>query len=167
MSSSSASLLTAISIFISIFPTSALHPTFISVLSVTVGSRLHFANSILTGNSSRNIYRLRRAQTSLARVITRSTTNTSALNSLHCFQFGMELILYWLNLAALVHLLSTTWALNTCYLTLHCVSFAICRPQWSSPNLVSTLLLPLGLFGMLTLVFGIPSLLIWYLSNHI
>jgi len=49
-----------------------------------VGSRLDYANSVLTGISARNIHRLLRVQNSLARVVTRSTTNsTSALNSLH------------------------------------------------------------------------------------
>jgi len=47
-------------------------------------SRLDYANSVLTGISVRNIHRLQRVQNSLARVVTRSTTNsTSALNSLH------------------------------------------------------------------------------------
>jgi len=48
-----------------------------------VGSRFDYVNAILTGISSRNIHHLQRVQNSLARVVTRSTTNTtSALNSL-------------------------------------------------------------------------------------
>jgi len=49
-----------------------------------VGSGLDYVNSFLTGISSCNIHHLQRIQNSLARVITRSITNTtSALNSLH------------------------------------------------------------------------------------
>jgi len=45
-----------------------------------VGSRLDYANSVLTGISARNIQRLQRVQNSLARVIvTRSTTNNNNL----------------------------------------------------------------------------------------
>jgi hypothetical protein len=57
-----------------------------------VGSRLDYCNSILTGISSRNIHRLQRVQNSLARVVTRSTTNsTSALNSLHWLQIKQRI----------------------------------------------------------------------------
>jgi len=81
---------------------------------------------------SRIIHRLQRIQNSLARVVTRSTTNTtSALNSLH-------------SLLSTVH--STTLALNTCHLYYilirHRVSFTL-PPSIASPNLVPTLLLPL------------------------
>jgi len=78
-----------------IFPTSALHPTSISVLSAifaffldsetsktiacaVVGSRLDYVDSILTGISSRNIHSLQRVQNSLAQVVTLSTTNTTS-----------------------------------------------------------------------------------------
>jgi len=54
-----------------------------TIACAIVGSRLYYVNSILTGISSRNIHRLQRVQNSLARVITRSTNNTtSALNLL-------------------------------------------------------------------------------------
>jgi len=156
------SLLTNISILLNIFPTSALHPTSKSVLSAIfdlsfidsetsktiacaiVSSRLDYINSILTGISSSNIHRLQHVQNSLARVLTRSTTNTtSALNSLHGFQFSNESILNWLLLST-IH--STTLALNTCrlyyILTRHRVGLTLCLPpSISSPTLVSTLLL--------------------------
>ena len=63
-----------------------------------LGSRLDCANSVLNGISARNIHRLQRVQNSLARIVTRSTTNsTSTLNSLHwLIQFGRELIINWL-----------------------------------------------------------------------
>jgi len=58
---------------------------------------------------------------------------------------------------------STMLALNTCHLyyilTLYSVSFALPH-KTSSPNLVSTLLLPLVVFDMLALPFGIPSFII-------
>ena len=55
-----------------------------AIACAIVGSRLDYANSVLTGISARNVHRLQRVQNSLARVVTRSTTNsTSALNSLH------------------------------------------------------------------------------------
>jgi len=112
MYNSSASLLTANSIFISIFPTSALHHTFIrafrhirpfidsetseTVACAIVGSRLDYA-----GIASRNMHRLQRVQNSLARVVTRSTTNTtSALNAHHSLPIRQR-INY--KLATLVH----------------------------------------------------------------
>ena len=55
-----------------------------TIACAIVGSRLDYANSILTGISSRNIHCLQRVQNSLARVVTRSTSNsTSSLVSLH------------------------------------------------------------------------------------
>jgi len=94
----------------------ALQPTSISVLSAMfalswlrniqdvqardiVGSRLDYLNPILTGISSRNSHRLRRVQNSLARVVTRWTTN-SALNSLHCLPIQPRINF---KLATLVH----------------------------------------------------------------
>jgi len=58
--------------------------TFKTIACAIVGSRLDYANSVLTGISARNIHRLQRVQNSLVRVVTRSITNsTSALNSLN------------------------------------------------------------------------------------
>jgi len=75
------------------------------------------------------------------------------------YQFSNESILNWVLLST-VH--STMLALNTCHLyyilTRHRVSFAL-PPSISydsSSNLVSTLLLPLVVFDMLALLFGIP-----------
>jgi len=104
-----------------------------------VCSRLDYVNSILTGISSRNIHRLQRVQNSLARLVTRSTTNTtSALNSLHWLSIQQQINLNWLLLST-VHF--TTLAPNTCHLYYilirHHVSFAL-PPSISSPNLVST-----------------------------
>jgi len=66
-----------------------------------VGSRLGYVNSILTGTSCRNIHRLQRVQNSFARVVTRSTTNTtSALNSLHWLPIQQRINF---KLATLVH----------------------------------------------------------------
>jgi len=98
MSSYLVLLLTTISVLITYFQTSALHPTSISVLSTIrpfldseisktiacaiVGSRLDNVNSILTDISSLNIHRFQRVKNSLARVVTRSTTNTTSLPQL-------------------------------------------------------------------------------------
>ena len=66
-----------------------------------VGSRLDYANSVLSGVSSRNIHRLQRVQNSLARVVTPSTTSsTSALNSLHWLPIRQRIDY---KLATLVH----------------------------------------------------------------
>jgi len=46
------------------------------IACATVGSRLDYVNSVLTGISSRNIHRLQRVQNSLARVVTCSTIPT-------------------------------------------------------------------------------------------
>jgi len=55
-----------------------------TIACAIVDSRLHYVKSILTGISPRKIHHLQRVQKCLARVVTRSTTNTtSALNSLH------------------------------------------------------------------------------------
>jgi len=55
-----------------------------TIACAIVACRLDYANSVLTGISARNIHRHQRVQNSLARVVTRSTTNsTSALNVLH------------------------------------------------------------------------------------
>jgi len=72
-----------------------------TIACAIVGSRLDYVNSIVTGISSRNIHRLQRAQNSLARVVTRSTTNTaSALNSLHWLPIQQRINF---ELATLVH----------------------------------------------------------------
>ena len=72
-----------------------------TIACAIVGSRLDYANSVLTGISSRNIDRLQRVQNSLARVVTRSTTNsTSALNSLHWLPIRQRIDF---KLATLVH----------------------------------------------------------------
>jgi len=129
-----------------------------TIACAIVGSILDYVNAILTGISSRNIHRLQRVQNSLARVVTRSTTNTtSALNSLHWLPLQQRINFK----LATVH--STTLALDTCHLYYilirHRVSFAL-PPSISSPNLVSTLLLRLVVFDMLALPFGIPSFII-------
>jgi hypothetical protein len=55
-----------------------------TIACAIVGSRLDYANSVLTGISSHNIHRLQRVQNSLARVVTCSTSNSaSSLASLH------------------------------------------------------------------------------------
>jgi len=126
-----------------------------TIACAIVGSRLGYVNFILTGISSRNIHRLLRVQNSSARDVTRST-----LNSLHWLPIRQRINLNWLLLST-VH--STTLVLNTCHLYYihirHRVSFAL-PPSISSPNLVSTLLLPLVVFDMLALPFGIPFLII-------
>jgi len=137
-----------------------------TIACACVGSRLDYVNSILTGISSRNIHRLQHIQKSLARVVTRSTTNTtSALIHFIGFQFSNESILKW-PLLSTVH--SATLALNTRHLYYilirHRVSFTL-PPSISSPNLVSTLFLPLMVFDILALLFGIPSLIISDLPN--
>jgi len=75
-------------------------------------------------------------------------------------------MLNWLLLFT-VH--STTLAVNICHLYYiliihHRISFAL-PPSISSPNLISTSLLPLVVFDMLALPFGIPSLIISDLPN--
>jgi len=66
-----------------------------------VGSRLDYVNSILTVISSLDIHRLQRVQNSLARVVTRSTTNTTSdLNSLHWLPIQQRINF---KLATLVH----------------------------------------------------------------
>jgi len=58
-----------------------------------VGSRLDYAKSVNTGISARNIHRLQRVQNSLARVVTRSTINsTSSLNSLHWLPLRLRIV---------------------------------------------------------------------------
>jgi len=126
-----------------------------------VGSRLDYVNSILTGISSWNIDRLQCVQHSLARLIIRSTTNTtSALNSLHWIPIQQRINF---KLTTLVTVHSTTLTLNTYHLYYilirHRVSFAL-PSSISSPDFVSTL------FDMLTLLFGIPYLIISDLSTH-
>jgi len=167
------SLLTSISILISTFPTSALHPSYFHIRALRhirpfldsetsktiacaiVGSRLDYVNSILTGISSRNIHRLQRVQNSLARVVTRSITNTtSALNSLHWLPIQQRVNL---ELATLVHRsLHNAGPQYLSYL-LHPYTPSRPLPSISSPNLVSTLLLPLVVFDMLALLFGIHT----------
>jgi len=98
---------------------------------------------------------------SLARVVTHSTTNTtSSLNSLHWLPIRQRIDC---DLAHLSTVHSTTLALNTCHLyyilICHCFSFAV-PLSTSSANLASTLLLPLVVFDMPSLLFGIPSLII-------
>ena len=111
--------LKSLGILITTFLTSALLPIFISVLfaifalililktskaiaCAIVSSRLDYANSVLTGISARNVHRLQRVQNSLARVVTRSTTNsTSALKSLHWLPIRRQRIDY--KLATIVH----------------------------------------------------------------
>jgi len=64
-------------------------------------SRLDIVNSIVTGISSHIIHRLQHVQNSLARVVTRLTTNTtSALNSLHWLPIQQRINF---KLATLVH----------------------------------------------------------------
>jgi len=79
--------------------------TFKTIACAIVGSRLHYANSVLTGISARNIHTFSafkipwREASYTRRVVTRSTTNsTSALNSLQWLPFGNELIINWLPL---------------------------------------------------------------------
>jgi len=107
-------MLKNISILMSSFPTSALHPISTSVFRYFLDSetsetvacaivrfRLDYVSSILSGISSRNIHYLQCVQNSLARVLTRSTTNTtSALNSLHWLPIQQQINL---KLATLVH----------------------------------------------------------------
>jgi len=72
-----------------------------TIACAIVGFRLEYVNAIQTGISSRNIHLLQRVQNSLARVATRSTTNTtSALNSLHWLPIQQR---YNFKLATLVH----------------------------------------------------------------
>jgi len=72
-----------------------------TIACAIVGSRLHYVSSILTGISSCNIHRLQRVQNSLARVVTRSTNNTtSTLNSPHWHPIQQRI---YFKLATLVH----------------------------------------------------------------
>ena len=72
-----------------------------TIACAIVGSRLDYANSVFAGISSRNIHRLQRVQNSLAKVVTRSTTNSSsALNSLHWLPIAQRIDY---KLATLVH----------------------------------------------------------------
>jgi len=72
-----------------------------TIACAIVGSRSDYANSILTGISFRNIHHLQRVQNSLARVVTRLTTNTtSAFNSLHWLPIQQRINF---KLATLVH----------------------------------------------------------------
>jgi len=125
-----------------------------------VCSRLDYVNSILTGISSCNIHRLQRVQNSLARVVTCSTTNTtSALNSLHWHPIQQRINF---KLATLVPFTPQRWPsmlliFTTSFTPTHQLHSA---SSISSPDLISTLLLPLVVFDMLALLFGIPSLII-------
>jgi len=137
-----------------------------TIACAIVGFRLHYANSVLTGISARNIHRLQRVKNSLARVVTRSTTNsTSALTSLHWLPIRQRIDY---KLATIVHRSLQTLALNICHLCYTSpmpqhVSFAP-PPSIFSPNLVPRLLSPLVVFGLLAPPFGTPSLLILDLS---
>jgi len=72
-----------------------------TIACAIVGSRLDYANSVLTCISACNIHRLQRVQNSLARVVTRSTTNsTSALNLLHWLPIRQQIDY---KLATIVH----------------------------------------------------------------
>jgi len=72
-----------------------------TIACAIVGSRLDYANSVLTNISARNTHCLQRVQNSLARFVTRSTTNsTSALNSIHWLPIRQQ-INY--ELATIVH----------------------------------------------------------------
>jgi len=142
-----ASLLTNITILKRTFPTSALHPTSISVLSATFAL-------FLTQKLSRQFclcycrFQIRLCQ---FHCVVFSVFKTSWLESLLAqlptppqlqihfisFQFSNESILNWL-LMSTVH--STTLALNTCHLYYffirHRVSFAL-PPSISSPNILA------------------------------
>jgi len=90
---------------------------------------------------------------------TYSTTNTtSALNSLHWLPIQQRINF---KLATLVHRSLHNAAPQYLSSLLHRVSFSFALPpSISSPNLVSTLLLPLVAFDMLALLFGMLSLVI-------
>jgi len=119
-----------------------------TIACAIVGSRLDYVNSILTG-SSHNIHRLLRVQNSLARIVTRSTTNTSALNSIHWLTIQQRINF---KLATLVH--RSLHNAGTQYLS------SLLHPYTPSRQLRSTLLLPLVVFDMLALLSGITSVII-------
>jgi len=107
-----------------------------------VGSILDYVNSILTGISSRNIHRLQHVQNSVARVITRSTTNTtSALNSLHWLPIQQRINF---KLAILVHRSlhnsDPLWSMHVVFTTSSYAiasgsSASLCLPQSPLPTL--------------------------------
>jgi len=106
-----------------------------TIASAIVGSRLDYANSVLTGISARNIHRLQRVQNSLARVVTRSKTNSiSALNSLYWLPIRQRIDY---KLTTIVHRSLHDPALNICHIcytpTPQHVSFAL-PPQSSLPT---------------------------------
>jgi len=79
---------------------------------------------------------------------------------IHYFdEFGNDLIINWI---LLFTVLSITPALNFCHL---CFTPTRQLPSIFSPSLVSRLLSPLVVFGMLANLFGNPSLLILDLST--
>jgi len=114
----------------------------------------------------RNIHRLQRVQNSLARVVTRSTTNsTSALNSLRWLPIRQRIDY---KLATIVH----RSLHNACpqYLLSLLYTYTPIRQLRSASlnllsHLVSRLLSPLVVFGILAPLFETPSLLIVDLST--
>jgi len=132
--------------------------TFKTIACAIAGSRLDYVNSILTGISSCNIHRLHCVQNFLARVVTRLATNTTSAVNTNCLPIQQRINF---KLATLVHhslhnagpqYLSSLLHTYTPSLTL-CIHFF-------PLSLVSTLLLPLLVFDMLALLFGIPSIII-------